>query len=178
MILWTLQHKAAYDVMLKTGALRANEQYLFCQDDLRFAYNWIASEMQKRISAPPAGVRYPVWAWYQLSGQRKRPDMRTYRDWAEKGTPIVLMTVEVPDEMVLLSDFDMWHIVLANEYLALREEDDKEQYTEAEKIHSWETIFCYDAEATDYWPDEKTTQATIWEIRSEWVKKAEHFVSR
>ncbi len=161
MILWTIQHKAAYLAMLESGVLRADERYVFCQDELRFAYDWIAMEMRQRIGEPPTDVRYPVWAWYQLSGLRKRPVMRAYRNWAKAGTPFVLMTVDVPDKMVLLSDFDMWHIVLANDYLAMREADDKEQYTEAEKMKSWENVFRYNADATDYWPNKKTAQATM-----------------
>ena len=34
------------------------------------------------------------------------------RNWGEKGTPIVLLTIDVPDNLVLLSDFDYWHCVL------------------------------------------------------------------
>ena len=28
MLLWTIQHKAAYDILLETGRLIANEKYL------------------------------------------------------------------------------------------------------------------------------------------------------
>ena len=43
----------------------------------------------------------------------KRPDMRVHgRNWGEKGTPVVLLTIEIPDNLVLLSDFDYWHCVL------------------------------------------------------------------
>ena len=34
------------------------------------------------------------------------------RNWGEKGTPVVLLTIEIPDNLVLLSDFDYWHCVL------------------------------------------------------------------
>ena len=37
-ILWTIQHEEAYKEMLKTGILRANDNHLFCGDDLKFAY--------------------------------------------------------------------------------------------------------------------------------------------
>lgn len=60
MILWTIQHKNAYDAMLESGVLQANEQNLFCQDGLRFTYDWMAERMRRRVGAPPAGVSYPV----------------------------------------------------------------------------------------------------------------------
>lgn len=176
MILWTIQHKAAYDAMLESGVLRADEQPLFCQDDFRFTYDWMAEQMCRRVRAPPAGVSYPVWAWYQWEGVRKRLDMRTHRRWTTKGTPIVLLTINVPDELVLLSDFDTWHIILNDGYLPLWKHDDREEYTEEEKIRSWENVFCW-KESTDLWDAPKTTQATFWELKREWVIKAEHYIS-
>ena len=134
MKLWTIQHRAAYDKFMKTGFLRADENHLFCKDDLRFAYDWMAAKMVQRFGNPPNNVRYPVWLWYQWEGCRKRPDMRTFvRGWAAKGTPITLITVEIPDHMVLLSDFDMWHIVLNDEYLSLTEEEDEHSILTKEK---------------------------------------------
>ena len=45
--LWTIQHIDAYEEMKKTGVLRANEQFLFCQDDMRYAYDWIAQRSRR-----------------------------------------------------------------------------------------------------------------------------------
>ena len=60
--------------------------------------------------------------------------MRSFgRRWAAKGTPITLITAEIPDHKVLLSDFDMWHIVLNNAYLALTEEEDEHPVLTKEK---------------------------------------------
>lgn len=88
--------------------------------------------MKKRIGMPPNDVIYPVWAWYQWEGVRKRPDMRTHRYGGKKGTPVVLLTIDVPNNMVLLSNFDMWHVVLNNGYLPLYDKDDIEYPSEDE----------------------------------------------
>ena len=176
MLLWTIQHKAAYDEMLRTGSLTANEDHIFSYFVECGAYPWLADQMKKRIGMPPKGVNYPVWAWYQWEGKRKRLDMRTHRNYDKKGSPIVLLTIDVPDDKVALSDFDMWHHVLNDWYLALDEKDDKENYTEEEKVKSWEKIFRIDVD-TEYWNVPKSTQATMWEIKQEWVLKAEHFVA-
>lgn len=163
--------------MMETGSLVANEDYLFFPIDDCDAYRWLSKRMADLIGEPPSGVRFPVWAWYQWEGVRKRPDMRTHRRWTTKGTPIVLITFEIPDDKVLLSDFDMWHVVLNDDYLGLTKEDDKDDYTEEEKIKSWDNIFQYDLQ-NDYWGlDCKSTQATMWEIKREWVLKVEHFIS-
>ncbi len=101
--------------------------------------------------------------------------MRTHRYGGEKGTPIVLLAIDVPDDMVLLSDFDMWHNILNDGYLALYGKDDIDEPDEDEKIKSWENVFNIDI-VTDYWNTPKSTQATFWELKKEWVLKAEHFV--
>lgn len=48
-VLWTIQHEEAFREFEETGVLRANENHLFCEDDLRFAYDWLSREMNKRI---------------------------------------------------------------------------------------------------------------------------------
>ena len=113
MVLWTIQHRAAYERMLKIGTLRADERYILWGKEFLEAYRWLSDQMRTRIGLPPAGVRFPVWAWYQWEGVRARPDMRSFLwHWAPKGTPVVLMTVDVPDAQVLLSDFDYWNAVM------------------------------------------------------------------
>ena len=42
MLLWTIQHEAAYEILLKTGRRIANEKYLSFDGGLRYYYEWIA----------------------------------------------------------------------------------------------------------------------------------------
>lgn len=111
MILWTIQNKLAYESMKETGVLRVDENYIL--DDLfKEPYLWMASQMKKRIGNPPEGVIFPVWAWYRWEGNRKRLDMRFHGcNWGEKGTPLVLLTIDVPEQSILLSDFDYWLVL-------------------------------------------------------------------
>ena len=101
MILWTIQHRDAYKKMMGTGTLQADGQHSPCLDNFRELYRWMAEQMIKRIGDPPEGIVYPVWAWYQWEGKRKRPDMRTHgRGCGEKGTPITLLTIDVPEKHI------------------------------------------------------------------------------
>jgi len=177
MILWTIQHEHAYGKMEKTGVLRADKNYIF-SEFFEKSYLWMSNQMEKRIGHAPEGVIFPVWAWYQWEGKRKRPDMRIHgRNWGEKGTPIVLLTIDVPEDCVLLSDFDYWHCVL-NDGDIIFPYDETAVYSEAEKRRSWENIFYIDCSFDGEEHHILTTQATLWEIKREWVKKAEHFISR
>ena len=177
MKLWTIQHRAAYEEMLQTGVLRANSAYIF-DEFFRDSYNWMVEQMKKRIGNPPEGVELPIWAWYQWEGNRKRPDMRHHGRSSEKGVPIVLLTVDVPDDQVLLSDFNYWHVVL-NDGEVIFPYDENSVYSKKERQKSWENIFDYECSFDD---EELTiglsTQATMWEIKAEWVLKVEHFITR
>lgn len=177
MKLWTIQHRTAYEEMLQTGVLRANSSYIL-DEFFRDSYEWMVEQMKKRIGNPPDGVELPVWAWYQWEGNRKRPDMRHHGRSSEKGVPIVLLTIDVPDEKVLLSDFDYWHVVL-NDGELIFPYDEKAVYSKEERQKSWENIFDYQCTFDD---KELTTglstQATMWEIRDEWVLGVEHFKTR
>ena len=106
MLLWTIQHKATYDILFETGRLIANEKHLLFEGQFRSSYDWLVDQMKKRIGMPPNDVIYPVWAWYQWEGVRKRLDMRTHRYGGERRTPVVLLTIDVTDNMVLLSEFE------------------------------------------------------------------------
>lgn len=178
MILWTIQHKQAYDNMANTGILRADERYLIFNGDFKKSYLWMAEQMKKRIGNAPEGVIYPVWAWYQWEGKRKKPDMRFHGSgWAKKGEPIILLTIDVPENCVLLSDFDYWHAVLNDVDLVFPYSKTR-VYSEAEKQKSWENIFdiscAYDGEEHK----DLSTQATLWEIKQEWVIRIQQYRSR
>ena len=180
--LWTIQHIEAYHCLKETGILCANEEYLFCQDDLRFAYDWMVEQMRIKIGPPPVGVGYPIWAWYQWEGERKRRDLR-FSGYAKRGTPMVQIEFEVEDRCILLSDFDGWHFVLNHSYLADNEEDFDSFYaSKAENAQdqiraSWDKIFDLERYVPD-WDcpkDEMSVQATLWQVHISQVKKVEFF---
>lgn len=205
MILWSIQHYPAYERLQETRILRANEKHLFCEDDFRHAYDWMSRKMIEAGIMPPEGVRYPVWAWYQWEGKRKRRDMRE-GGHAKRGTQIVQLTIEVDDRDVLLSDFDLYHYPLNNWYLPINENDDMRfekqheslgypwqdlsdcsiqtcsmQQLRGEIVASWDRIFLL-GEEDDGWlfgeNDSKSIQATFWELRLDQVIKAEVFLAK
>lgn len=205
MILWSIQHYPAYECLQETGVLRANESHLFCEDDFRYAYDWMSEKMLNTGLVPPHGVRYPVWAWYQWEGKRKRRDMRE-GGHAKRGEKIVQLTIDIDDADVLLSDFDLFHYPLNGWYLPTNESDDlafenhykslgyshqdmsnpKVQTNDMKKLRaaivlSWDRIFQLEKE-DDGWlygkNEGKSIQATFWELRLEQVVKAEVHIAK
>ena len=47
-LLWTIQDEKAFREFERTGVLRANKDFLFCQEEFRFAYDWISNQMKRR----------------------------------------------------------------------------------------------------------------------------------
>lgn len=181
----TIQHEAAWKNFEKTGILVANEDCLFCEAKFRFAYEWISQQMIRRIGTPPEGVSYPVWAWFQWEGKRGRRDLR-YSGYAKRGTPMVQIAFDAEENDFLLSDFDSWHCILNNSFLANSEAEwdnfyNKTHYPTQHEIEpSWQRVF----DLTQYepgWdapPEQKSIQATLWQIKIEQVKKVEHFIAK
>ncbi len=171
MKLWTLQPHSVAE------KLKAGEPYV-CDplissfsndDDFIKSYDWLVSEMAKVIPQPEH-VRWPAWAWHTNYGVQTKPDRRRgmFNNYDELDS---ILELEVPDELVLLSDFDDWHCVLNNcaimsdeEYEAWPEKDewDCAVYTDEFKLDSWKKVFRSNTEFV---------QACIWTIEPEYLVK-------
>jgi len=178
MRLWTVQDKAAYDDLCDKGVLhcKASLAEWLKEDDFKKSYDWLVSEMKERVGEPPRGVEYPIWAWYLLLGKNVKPDLRRVEFRNYVGEHYVI-EAEIPDEDVLLSDEEMWHLVLNDGYFsdapeedeaAVEYEEDKECFrslspTEQERVkrESWKKVFDKDCCPWCF------VQATFWELRKE-----------
>ena len=202
--LWTLQHEDAFRVFKETGVLRANNNYLFCDVGFTYAYDWIAEEMRKRIGEPPVeDIKYPIWAWYQWEGKRKRQDLRC-SGYAKRGTPMVQLEIEVPINEILLSDFDAWIFVMNYWYIHDNDDDynafikrhevannlcrgmaynlnDSRLYDMQKEIReSWPKVFDLENahKITEFPKEEQSIQATMWQVTMDQVRKVEHFTAK
>ena len=150
----------------------------------------MAEQMCKRIGQPPQGVQYPIWAWHTVEWKHAKPDLRR-SEFRSYKTPQVCLEVEIPDKAVLLSNEDMWHIVLNSEYYGDACSDEEyeaegkwfdslpAQEQIAVKRQSWEKIFdVFPARETSWDCHGKYVQATFWELRLEQVKAVRHFVRK
>lgn len=113
MRLYSIQSRKAADLLYARGAFFGGKG-LDETDAECFArpYRYMRSQMRAfNIADRRHGL---VWAWYRFQGTAKpRPDLRG-SGFADPGTELTLLTLEVPESRVLLSDFDAWHCVLNN----------------------------------------------------------------
>ncbi len=159
---------------------------LLREPQFRPAYHWIVSRMR----ANGIKVRsYPVWAWYRhpASGEKSRKPPLPRAKWeSELNVPSCRIELDVPDEQVLLSDFEMWHCAL-NSWIAsddfgewdLIEAAEKEKKDNIQKIieKTWERIFLIDKDTCKslYSGDHVAIQACIPYINSAWVTNVDHY---
>ena len=138
------------------------------------------------IGPPPSGVKYPVWAWYMQNGRHCKPDLRRERwGYGPGDEQYSCIELEIPDNEVVLSDFDDWNIILNNglisysepEYEELEEyykslpEEQKQTYMHK----NWERVFDITPSRSEWANRGFWVQATFWELRSEYIKDVRYF---
>lgn len=143
-------------------------------------YRWLAGKMAEKIGPPPKGVRYPVWAWRSWRG-KERPDLR-FGGHLEKGAQGVQLELDIPDDRVLLSDFDGWHFVLNGNYLSFCEEEWDAAIGAGRDtvVKSWDGIFLLNrfGKNPEWFGEERSVQGTFWELTTDMVTEVRPFVSR
>ena len=110
MRLWTIQHKSVWDALLDDHVFFASKNRIDAKD-FEVPYQWMEKMAAKLIKDWKVTSR-PIWTW------TTKPDLRNYRfikvPRSPKEQEFVLIELEVPEDKVLLSDFDMWHLPLNN----------------------------------------------------------------
>jgi len=159
MKLYTFQPVAAYEAAKKRGYLTATEELAKeawnegvdadFWDWVKPSYDFMLKQMAKRL--PNFTGEYPIWAYAW------RVDLRCFR--REYKSEQLLMTLDVPEERVLLSCMDGWHFVMNNSYFAVSEkeynrvcgEDGGRKVSKKVREKSWERIFDLDLEYAPDW---------------------------
>ncbi len=181
MKLWTVQPLSILEEINETGVYRCREELsynLSKKNSLKKQYQWLINKMEQRIGNRPQGVEYPVWAWHTWDFERRCPDADSAA-FLERTEDKVLLTLEIPDESVVLTDFDAWQLVMSGAYLTNETDENKleaqEDYLvslEGEALQqaieqSWELVFDTTKIDTEKLQWGRYIQATIWQIRAE-----------
>lgn len=136
-------------------------------------------QMEQRIGEKPDGVEYPIWAWHTWDYTRRcpKPDSPAFLRRTEDK---VLLTLEIPDEELVLTDFDAWQIVMMGGYLMGAEDGERQEQLEAyldslteqdyqkEMEKSWQRVFYSDTAELDDIYLGRYIQATFWEIKKQY----------
>lgn len=167
MKLWTSQSAGAWAELQSKGVLRAPLSVTSAHDpdndNFLFAYNWMREQMIARGITPNQldPNLYPIWAWrdhvvaYRYWALHKRRS----KFWRENN---VFLEIDIPDNQVLLSDYEIWHIVLNGQHAT---EAEREQWPRLVLDLTWKD--------PEWRTDNPTVQATFWELRLDQVKVIE-----
>lgn len=176
--LWTTQHKRALEELEAKGVYRAKlgsiiQKYDTCSDIFLNVYSWF-SKAANNVIPRPEGVEFPIWAALE----------KEFSFGLIEGQ--VRFELEVESENVLIFDSGKWDYILNYWYIP-EDSKDKEEFEKKlasrgvrNKSHICMTNFYPDLkrEVEKSWerlfdPDIRISgenQATLWEIRPEWVK--------
>ncbi|MED2737676.1 DUF3841 domain-containing protein [Bacillus toyonensis] len=170
-IYYTNQKIEAYKKFEEKGFLTGDEA--FVDSDFLSAYKWLIEQMNNKINNDGS---FPVWLWTE------KPNLNEEGHF-DPGTKAVCLTVEIPDEQILFSDFDAWHCVLNNWYCALTElEDDSFDRGKVDitKEESWQRIFNFEQlQQSEMWGNaEQTLQGVTPVIKKEQVLNVEYFTAQ
>ncbi len=184
MILWTFQPIEIWELLQQEGVYRCDPKRI--DPDFIRPYDWLAEQMNKRIGSSPDGVRYPVWAWHTQKWKHEKPDLRREKWCYGPGNETyACIEIEIPNNKVLLSDFDDWHCVLNDCLVSDTEEEDEKQDayyaglsekdSEIYKEKNWERIFNISVLVNGWTSRGEWIQATFWELRKEQVRGVRFF---
>lgn len=190
MRIWTTQTKAFWEQLQSQGSIYCESRY--AQEDPFFKerYDWFSEQMRLRIGPPPLPeIQYAIWGWKQV-GNYKKERHPNFRDGNPCVDNHVFLTLEIPGDKVLLTDFDLWSYVLNGWYIPADRADirrfdrinkqlgetwipfeEKPEEIQAEIRRSWERIF--DLDHPNYIQRKhkrnRWIQASFWELKKDWV---------
>ena len=164
------------------------------------AYKWLIPQMHKRIPSNhiPENT-YPWWGWYRYSETTPKPKF-SHANYRNSPETISILSLDIPDNYVLLSDYDAWHHVLNDAYLGFDYEEkafiddlcrncglDKKKFKyliNSNQLDSypeykerfretWERIFDLDftPRLLRYPKKRQYVQGTFWELRKEHIEE-------
>ncbi|MCT4594344.1 MAG: DUF3841 domain-containing protein [Anaeromicrobium sp.] len=178
--LWTRQHKEILNDLKKQGLYRVKEEYIKEKFDTISpfylnAYKWYTQGASKIVPLPK-GCHYPIWS------------STTENMMLQPTEDTVVLHLEVPEEYVVITDQEKWGYVINYWYVPLDREDEKKHNKELKKYgvkdesalimsskgnfypllrdkikKSWDRLFDHNIRLCDL------TQATLWEIKKEWI---------
>jgi hypothetical protein len=180
--LWTRQHSGILKDLEEHGVYRVKKEYIQMKMDtisgyFFHIYDWYTQKAQN-IVEKPEGAEYPIW--FSTSPEiMLQPIENT-----------VVLELEVERKLAIITDMEKWGYVSNFWYLPLNKEDEKKFNEELKKygisdesslymsskgnfypllkskiIKSWERLFDNSYSLSNI------SQATLWEIRKDWIVK-------
>lgn len=181
---------AELEILKKDGRLVCNprhKNFFANKASFRFAYQWMANKLREK---DPSKIQYPRWVYFKIHGNT---DINIAKDLDLPYTKnICYLKLEINENRVLLSDVNLWELVLNLFYIPdnilsspnnfnnfmdknktshkfiLDKKINNPIYREMknEIINSWDKIFDINKNNSSKYLS-KTIQGVLWEIKKE-----------
>ncbi|WP_336769768.1 DUF3841 domain-containing protein [Bacillus bombysepticus] len=99
MIVYTVQTEEAWKQFKKQGHLEGNKKEI--DPEFIYTYDWMVYQAKNRL--PHYKGDYPVWVW-----EENNYPNRNAKAWGREKQKMVILTLDVPEEWVLWSEFSYW----------------------------------------------------------------------
>lgn len=205
MILYTIQPICVYEAICREGEFHSfpidspDSELNNWSETFKFkvAYDWVVSQMDRRGLMRPIPNSYPVWAYFSVCGTKKpRPDLRYYHfKSVAKEKRLTLLTLNIPDNEVMLFDYDLWSVCFSYSYIGtVRASEEFERKCKrhgvslygssplpdplhSELLKSWEILLDLERvrQLTRTRKENHTVQATFWNLKAEYIVDAIEF---
>jgi hypothetical protein len=114
-IVWSLQPRAVWNRLREEKLLYANSEY--AEPDWATPYEWMRRQMTRRVAGYQG--HNPWWAWFL-----PKPDLRRRAfQYGFTGSQQVRLTLAMPREEILLSEYQCWYRVYNQFDVHLNHED-------------------------------------------------------
>lgn len=192
MQLWMIAREALWTRLQVEGELLCNPERI--PPSYASAYAWLRRSCARRM---PHYMGHDLWwAWVRWLPGRRRPDLRARRfHWFAPGTPAVRLELNVPDEQVLCTNYNLWEEVLFERIISRDTHDTRATNAPALSMPSvaphgsraameasWEAIFdvppCVPTESGAGAGRAPTVQAVFEVLRRDEVVQVTPFRSR
>lgn len=123
MKVWTVIPLDEYKSFEKTGILQCDDKHpnvlANSAGEYSSCYRWMADQLRKQVNS---SLKYPRWIWYQIEGNNSPLSVNKCFYRVDNGE-FVLLVFDVPEKLVLLSDYIIWHICLNGGHLEYTEKE-------------------------------------------------------
>ena len=196
--------KEEYNELMEKGILYTDTEKIFSNNNsiisdkyykIMSAYHWMSAKLAEKTCCYE--YIYPRWVWRKYDGIKGWRTLKQVKESIEVAGEYVVLNLNIPEDRLLLSQFDEWHYVLNGWYLAVDDDDyekheewkeknnlpwdvfsvpknlEKKQCTKTARkkiIKSWERIFKFSLDEEDY------IQGVCWFLKKEDVKSVYSFV--
>lgn len=124
------------------------------------SYKWLKSRMKDSRVVDLAQDSSAFFGWCQsINHRRAIADLRHIKTYIPKGKLGVILTLAIPEDRVMLTDFDLWHCVL-NNFSANEDDVDDQRLI----VSSWDSAIYQNDEFFQGRYKDASIQATFFNI--------------